>query len=280
MLDTHARIAALERANARLAEALRASEARRQEAERANRSKDEFIVTVSHELRTPLSTIRHWSQILAEGRLSADEVAQGAKILERSAHAQQQIVDDLLDLSRMARGQLRLELKDIRIVEAVETALAQAVPLAQARRIELAADLASGGDPVRADADRIQQVAWNLLTNAVKFTPPGGRVDVRLHRVGESMELDVRDTGIGIEPQVLPFVFDRFWQGSGCARRQSGLGLGLSIAKQLVELHGGTICAESRGAGQGALFKVCLPLSNPVARLAAEQARSQPSSSA
>jgi len=264
LAEANARIAELVIANARLRDELRSSEALRQQAEHANLSKDEFIATVSHELRTPLNTIRLWSRMLAEGKLSEDDAARGAKILERSALAQQQLIDDLLDLSRMSRGQLRLELKDTRLVEAVEAAIAQTVPLAQARQIQLVADLAGGVDPVRADADRIQQVAWNLLTNAVKFTPSGGRVLVRLHRAADRMELQVSDTGIGIEPEFLPFVFDRFRQGTtGTARRQSGLGLGLAIAKQLVELHGGTISAESRGSGQGALFRVCLPLGRP-----------------
>lgn len=261
LAGANAHIAELVVVNARLRDELRSSEALRREAEHANRSKDEFIATVSHELRTPLNTIRLWSRMLAEGKLSDDDAAQGAKILERSALAQQQLIEDLLDLSRMSRGQLRLELKDTRLIEAVEAAIAQTMPLAQARQIQLTADLAGGVDAVRADADRIQQVAWNLLTNSVKFTPSGGRVEVCLRRAGECMELQVRDTGIGIDPQFLPFVFDRFRQGTvGTARRQSGLGLGLSIAKQLVELHGGTISAESRGPGQGALFRVCIPL--------------------
>ena len=259
--DMQHRVTGLEFANARLQQALDTSEALREAAERANRSKDEFIATVSHELRTPLNTIRLWSRMLAEGNLSAGDAARGAQVLERSALAQQQLIDDLLDLSRMSRGQLRLELRDTRLIDAVEAAIAHALPLAQARRVRLAADVAGGTATVRADTDRIQQVAWNLLTNAVKFTPPGGRVDVRLQRVDARMELEVRDTGIGIDAQFLPFVFDRFRQGAACAaRRQSGLGLGLSIAKHLVELHGGTISAESAGPGLGALFRVSLPL--------------------
>ena len=255
------RVTGLEFANARLQQALDASEALRGEAERANRSKDEFIATVSHELRTPLNTIRLWSRMLSEGKLSAGDAAQGAKVLERSALAQQQLIDDLLDLARMSRGQLRLELRNTRLVEAVRAAMAQTIPLAEARRIQLTADLAGGTDLVRADADRIQQVVCNLLANAVKFTPSGGRVSVRLRRTRNRMELEVRDTGMGIDPQFLPFVFDRFRQGAaGAAGRHGGLGLGLAIAKQLVELHGGTISAESRGAGQGARFKVSLPL--------------------
>lgn len=256
-----ARLFELESSNACLRDALRSSEELREVAERANRSKDEFIATISHELRTPLNTIRLWSQMLAEGKLSAEDVMEGARILERSALAQQQLVEDLLDVSRISRGQLRLELKNGQLIEAVEAAVTQTRPLAQARGVQLATDLAGGTHAVRADADRIQQVASNLLTNAVKFTPSGGRVDVRLQRAGNRMELEVRDTGTGIEPQFLPYVFDRFRQGpAGSARRQSGVGLGLSIAKQLVELHGGSICAESRGLGQGSTFRVRLPL--------------------
>lgn len=253
------RVKGLEFANARLQQALDASETLRAEAERANRAKDEFIATVSHELRTPLNTIRLWSHMLAQGKLSAGDAARGAKILERSALAQQQLVDDLLDLARMSRGQLRLDLRETRLVDAVEAAIAQTMPLAQARQVRVAVDLSGGADPVRADADRVQQVAWNLLTNAVKFTPPGGRVEVKLRRADDRMELEVRDTGVGIDPRFLPFVFDRFRQGSGAPRRQGGLGLGLAIAKQLVELHGGAISAESDGPGQGALFRVLLP---------------------
>jgi signal transduction histidine kinase len=256
-----ARLIELESSNARLRDALKSSEALREEAERASRSKDEFIASVSHELRTPLNTIRLWSRMLAEGRLAERDVAQGAKILERSALAQQQLVEDLLDLTRIARGQLRLELRRGRLVEVVEAAIAHAMPLAHARQVQLYADLVDGADPVRADPDRIQQVAWNLLTNAVKFTPAGGRVDVRLRAVGNRMELEVRDTGIGIDPEFLPYVFDRFRQAAaGTPRRDGGLGLGLSIAKKLVEPHGGSICAESRGKGQGAAFRVRLPL--------------------
>ena len=268
--DLQRRVTGLEFANARLRRALDTSEALREAAERANRSKDEFIATVSHELRTPLNTIRLWSRMLAEGNLSAADAARGGKVLERSALAQQQLIDDLLDLSRMSRGELRLELRDVRLIEAVEAAIAQTLPLAQARQIRLAADVAGGTATVRADADRIQQVAWNLLTNAVKFTSPGGRVDVRLRRVAVRMELEVRDTGIGIDAQFLPFVFDRFRQGAVCAaRRQSGLGLGLSIAKHLVELHGGTISAASPGPGMGASFTVSLPLGRAAGEAAA-----------
>lgn len=269
----------LESANTRLQEALDSSEVLRAQAERANRAKDEFIATVSHELRTPLNTIRLWSRMLAEGKLSAADAAQGANILERSALAQQRLIEDLLDLSRMSRGQLRLEIGDTRLIEAVEAAIAQTMPLAQPRHIQLTADLAGGADPVRADPDRIQQVVSNLLSNAVKFTPTGGRVHVWLHRAGDRMELEVSDSGIGIDREFLPFVFERFRQAAaGTTRRYGGLGLGLSIAKQLIELHGGTICAESAGPGQGARFRVSLPLGGSaiaVEHLGTESAMSQ-----
>ena len=255
------RLSELKSTNARLRAELSSSETLREAAERANRSKDDFLANVSHELRTPLNTIRLWSHMLAEGRLSEGEAAQGAKVLERSALAQQHLVEDLLDVSRLARGQVRLEFRNTSLIEVVEAALAQTRPLAQTYKVRLYPDLAGGSEPVRADADRIQQVAWNLLTNAVKFTPAGGRVDVRLHRMGNRMELEVCDTGIGIDPEFLPLVFDRFRQAAaGTGRRHGGLGLGLSIVKQLVELHGGSICAESRGKGQGATFRVRLPL--------------------
>jgi signal transduction histidine kinase/CheY-like chemotaxis protein len=268
LAHANGRIAELALANSRLRGELKSSAARRKHAERANRCKDEFIATVSHELRTPLNTIRIWSRWFAEGKLSAGDAARGGGILERSARAQQQIIDDLLDLSRMARGQLRLELEDTSLVDAVRGAIAQALPLAEARQIRLAADLAGGAESVCADAVRIQQVVGNLLTNAVKFTPSGGRVDVRLRRAGDRVELEVSDTGVGIDPRFLPFIFDRFRQGgTDAASRQGGLGLGLAIVKQLVELHGGTIRAESRGPGQGASFTVCLPLGRPAVEI-------------
>jgi signal transduction histidine kinase/ActR/RegA family two-component response regulator len=247
--------------DARLQEALRSARQLRARAEGANRAKDEFISTVSHELRTPLNTIRLWSRMFVDGKVTALQVSEGGRIVDRAALAQQQLIDDLLDVSRMASGQLRLAMRDTMLIDAVEAAIEAIHPLADSRRIELTTDLSDEVGVVRVDPDRIQQVVWNLLANAVKFTPEGGRVHVRVARVDGTVEIEVRDSGIGINPEFLPRVFDRFRQAEqGATRRFAGLGLGLSIAKQLVELQGGTITAHSDGEGKGATFMVYLPL--------------------
>lgn len=252
-----ARLFELESSNACLREALRSSEELREVAERANRSKDEFIATISHELRTPLNTIRLWSQMLAEGKLSAEDVVKGARILERSALAQQQLVEDLLDVSRISRGQLRLELRNGQLIEAVEAAVTHTRPLAQARGVQLAADLAGGTHPVRADADRIQQVASNLLTNAVKFTPECGQIHVGIAVEDGSAIVRVRDTGIGIPAAEQEHLFGRFFRASN-ARDIPGTGLGLAIVHGIVTSHGGDISVSSE-EGKGCTFTVRLP---------------------
>ncbi len=175
--------------------------------------KDEFISTVSHELRTPLNTIRLWSRMLASGKIRDTEVIEGGKVIDRAALAQQQLIDDLLDVSRMATGQLRLALRETRLTEALEGAIAAIQPLAESRHIDIRTDLSPEVGVVRVDPDRIQQIVWNLLANAVKFTPERGRVEVRMHRVDATVEIEVVDTGIGIRPDFLPHVFDRFRQG-------------------------------------------------------------------
>ena len=193
--------------------------------------------------------------------MTASQVSEGGKIVDRAALAQQQLIDDLLDVSRMASGQLRLAMRDTMLIDAVEAAIEAIHPLSDARRIELTTDLSDEVGTVHVDPDRIQQVVWNLLANAVKFTPEGGRVHVRVSRVDGTVEIEVRDSGIGIAPDFLPQVFDRFRQAEqGPTRRFAGLGLGLAIAKQLVELQGGTITAHSEGEGRGATFTVYLPL--------------------
>ena len=252
--------------DARLQEALRSAQQLRARAEGANRAKDEFISTVSHELRTPLNTIRLWSRMFVGGKVPAPQVIEGGKAIDRAALAQQQLIDDLLDVSRMASGQLRLAMRDTVLIDAVEAAIGAIRPLVDSRHIDLGTDLSPEVGVVHVDPDRIQQVVWNLLANAVKFTPEGGLVHVRMSRLDGTVEIEVRDTGIGIRPDFLPHVFDRFRQAEqGASRRFAGLGLGLAIAKQLVELQGGTIAAHSEGEGRGATFTIYLPLERQAA---------------
>jgi signal transduction histidine kinase/CheY-like chemotaxis protein len=245
----------------RMQNALSAAEDLRVTAESANRAKDEFIATVSHELRTPLNTIRLWSRMLASGKVQLEEAHEGVLMIERAAVAQQQLIDDLLDVSRMASGKFRLSLRDTQLSKAIEEAVESVRPVAEARKVALESILSADVGVVRADPDRLQQVVLNLLTNAVKFTPSGGIVRVTLSQhLADGIEIVVQDSGIGIRPEFIPHVFDRFRQAdSSTTRQHSGLGLGLSIARQLVELHGGTISASSEGEGRGASFTVRLP---------------------
>jgi PAS domain S-box-containing protein len=240
---------------------LESERAARAEAERASALKDEFLATLSHELRTPLSAIMGWVHILRrklDG--SATDVAKGIDVIERSTRIQVQLIDDLLDMSRIISGKLRLESQALPAAGFVQAALDVIRPTAQDKGVVLHVDLDEGAS-VSGDAGRLQQVTWNLLANAVKFTPPGGEVRVTLRAVGGHAQLDVRDTGVGIEPQVLPHIFDRFRQGDGSiTRRFGGLGLGLSIVRHLVELHGGTVTARSDGPQRGSAFCVQLPL--------------------
>ena len=244
-----------------LHQALQSAQQLRANAEGANRAKDEFISTVSHELRTPLNTIRLWSRMFVSGKVQPDEVIEGGKMIDRAALAQQQLIDDLLDVSRMVSGNLRLALRSTDLASTVAAAIDAIRALADSRRISVEVDLSSEVGHVVVDPDRIQQVVWNLLANAVKFTPEGGHIAVGLRRVGGSVEIEITDTGAGIRAEFLPHIFDRFRQAdSGSTRRYAGLGLGLAIAKQLTEIHGGSIRAESDGEGLGATFTVYLPL--------------------
>jgi signal transduction histidine kinase len=233
----------------------------REEAERAGRMKDEFLATLSHELRNPLSAIVGWAQVLHTQPLPP-QVVRGLEVIERNARAQTRIIDDLLDMSRIAAGMTRLDLRSVDLQKIVDSAILPIQPAAHAKgiKIEKVADASLG--LTSCDPDRLQQVISNLLTNAVKFTPEGGWIEVRVEQRHPHAEISVRDSGIGIEPAFLPFVFDRFRQADSSSTRQhTGLGLGLSICKQLVELHGGTIRASSEGNGKGATFTVRLPLS-------------------
>ena len=233
----------------------------REAAEESNRIKDEFLATLSHELRTPLTAILGWASMLRDGRLDERSFRGALEVIERNARTQQQIIDDILDVSRSITGQLRLETGPTDLRRVAEAAVDTVRPAATAKSINLSAAFEPGVGPVMGDPRRLQQVVWNLLLNAVKFTPIGGEVRLRVERAGGHARLAVSDTGVGIRPDFLPYVFDRFRQGDQSTTRvHGGLGLGLSIVRHLVELHGGTVRAESGGEGRGSTFTVELPL--------------------
>ncbi len=235
--------------------------AARAEAERASRMKDEFLATIGHELRTPLNAILGWATLLRSGRIANEEIASGLETIERNARAQTQIIEDLLDMSRIISGKVRLDVQRIDLQEVLREAVQTVEAAARAKGIRLQQVLDPLAGPVTGDPNRLQQIFWNLLNNAIKFTDKGGRIQLLLERVNSHIEISVIDTGHGIEPEFLPHVFDRFQQAdSTTTRRHGGLGLGLAIVKQLVELHGGSVRAKSAGAGKGATFVVNLPL--------------------
>ena len=238
-----------------------AADKARTEAEAASRAKDEFLATLSHELRTPLTSIVGWVYLLRSGRLDAAGVARGLETIDRNAMLQAQLVSDILDMSRIMAARFRLNVRPVALAPVVAAAIDSLVPAAGAKGIRLQPILDPSAGIVSGDADRLQQVVWNLLSNAIKFTPQGGRVQVRLARAGGHVEVAVEDTGPGISPELLPHVFELFRQGdSSNTRSYGGLGLGLAVVRQLVELHGGTVQAASGGEGTGATFTVRLPL--------------------
>ncbi|WP_314434963.1 MHYT domain-containing protein [Massilia timonae] len=270
--------ARLDARNRTIAESLQAAAERQQlyldeqrarvEAEHVSQMKDEFLATLSHELRTPLNAMLGWSQLLLQGHRDGAMLRRGLETIERNARAQSQLIEDMLDMSRLLAGKVRIDAAPIQPQDFVSAALETARPAALARSIALNASIDHGARPVRGDLARMQQVMSNLLSNAIKFTEPGGVVTVTLRMDGEGDEravaIDVADTGAGIAPEFLPYVFDRFRQAdSSSARRHGGLGLGLAIARQLVELQGGAISVASRGEGQGATFTLHLPLAAP-----------------
>jgi PAS domain S-box-containing protein len=234
----------------------------RSQAERASRTKDEFLATLSHELRTPLNAVLGWAHILQIGKPKPDELTQGLDSIERNARVQAQIIEDLLDMSRIISGKVRLNVQPIDLAEVLNESINTVRATAEAKGIHLEAVVPSRAETISGDSDRLQQVFWNLLNNAIKFTPQGGKVEVLLERVKNSrIQVTVTDNGQGIAPEFLPYIFARFQQGDGSTtRRHGGLGLGLAIVKQLVELHGGTVHVKSEGVGKGAIFFVNLPL--------------------
>ncbi len=237
--------------------ALRAA---RFEAEAASRLKDEFLATLSHELRTPLNAILGWTTMLRHGQVEPERVSTALEVVERNARAQAQLIEDVLDMARIITGKLRVELRPVTVGPVVDAAIEAARPSALAKGITLRTSI--GDVPsIRGDAGRLQQVLWNLLSNAVKFTPAGGEVAVSLIRSSSEVVITVSDTGAGFAPEFVPFIFDRFRQADQTTTRgHGGLGIGLSIVKHLVELHGGTVRAESAGLGKGATFRVSVPV--------------------
>ena len=240
---------------------LESAQAARAEADVANSIKDEFLATLSHELRTPLTSILGWSHLLDNGKLDEEAAKRAVETIVRNAEAQKLLIDELLDISRIIIGKLRLDVGPVQLAPMLESIVDGMRPAADARNIQLRTALDQSLDPIFGDPDRLQQVFWNLLSNAIKFTSQGGKVLVRLERADSNLEITISDTGQGIARELLPYVFDRFRQSdSSSSRTHGGLGLGLAIVRQLVELHGGTVSAESPGEGEGSTFKVRLPV--------------------
>ena len=245
-------------------------------AETATRAKDAFLANVSHELRAPLSPILTWVHMLREGLLDPEKTQQALATIERNARSQARLIDDLLDMSRIIAGKLRLEVRPVALAPIIQEAVEVVAPAAATKRVSVQVVLDTETGNVVGDADRLQQVFWNLLSNAVKFTPQGGRVQVVLKRVNSHVEIAVSDTGCGISPEFLPRAFERFQQAeTGTTQGRVGLGLGLAIVRHIIELHGGIVHVESAGTGQGATFTVRLPLAI-FARTAGEVIRSHP----
>ncbi len=240
---------------------LESERAARAESERTSALKDQFLANLSHELRTPLSAILGWSQVLRTRAPDDPDLRQGLEAIERNARVQTQLIEDLLDMNRITSGKVRLDIQTVEPIAFIEAAIETIRPAANAKGIRLEKLLDPVAGPISGDPSRLQQVVWNLLSNAIKFTPKDGKVQVVLERVNSHIEISVADTGIGINPEFLPHLFERFRQAdASTTRKHGGLGLGLSIVKNLVELHGGSVSAKSKGAGCGTTFTVNLPL--------------------
>jgi PAS domain S-box-containing protein len=255
---------------------LEREKALRARAEEASRLKDEFLATVSHELRTPLTAILGWATVLRSNRFDGEGLTHALETIERNAKNQKQIIEDLLDVSRIITGKLSLEVRPVELASLLDRATESLRPAAEAKEVRLQKVLDTGLNQIAGDAARLQQVIWNLLSNAIKFTPRGGLVQIKLERVDSHVQITVSDTGQGISAEFLPFVFDRFRQAdSTTTRKHGGLGLGLAIVRHLVELHGGTVKAESGGEGQGSIFTVTLPLMPAYHSAATEERKEQ-----
>ncbi|MBA3513421.1 MAG: response regulator [Pyrinomonadaceae bacterium] len=256
-------IAERKQAEEERAQLLVREQAARAEAEQANRTKDEFLATLSHELRTPLSAILGWSHLVRTGKLDELQMTRAFETIERNARSQSQLIDDLLDVSRIVTGKLQIELGPVNLPPVIEAAIDAVRPAFEAKDIQFEPVMKSQALLVPGDANRLQQIFWNLFSNAVKFTPHGGRVRVEIERAEPHARVTVSDSGIGIKPDFLPYIFDRFRQADGSTTRvHGGLGLGLAIVKHLVELHQGTVKVDSKGPDQGATFTVSLPLAS------------------
>ncbi len=267
-----AEIADRQRAEEALRVALVREQMARSEAETANRMKDEFLANVSHELRTPLNAIIGWAHLLRSGNLDESTMARAMETIDRNAKSQAQLIEDILDVSRVITGKLRLNNEPIDIASVINAAIDSVQLAVDSKDIQLAVSLDPSARHTIGDSSRLQQVVWNLLANAIKFTPSGGRIEVKVQRVARNLQIRVSDTGEGINPTFLPFIFDRFRQADGTTtRKHGGLGLGLAIVRHLVELHGGTIKAESSGEGQGATFTIRLPLASSPQRAKAQR---------
>lgn len=266
----------LARIEARLAQArLRAVEHRSREvAEAANRARDEFFATLSHELRTPLMAVLGWTSLLKGQRLSAEDMAYAVDIIERNARIQRRLLDDLLDVSRIVTDRLRIVVRPVPSLSLIVSTVTDSFrPVALAKGLSIVTALSADAGPLGGDFERLQQVVWNLLSNAIRCTPPGGRIDIRCERLDLEVQLSIRDSGRGIAREALPHLFERYWQGKQPGHSQRGLGLGLAIAHRIVELHRGTITAHSDGEGMGATFVVCLPVDPNTTQQAGEPTR-------
>jgi CheY-like chemotaxis protein len=228
--------------------------------QRANRLKDDFLATLSHELRTPLNAILGYARMVRSGMIAGDKLTRAVETIERNSTALTQMVDDLLDVSRIVSGKMRLNVQPVELPLVLHEAVQTITPAAEAKRIKIHMLVDPQVAPISGDPDRLRQIVWNLLTNALKFTPRNGQIQLRLERINSSVEVTVSDNGIGIDPAFLPHMFERFRQAEGGGAPQQGLGLGLAIVRNLVEMHGGSITASSGGPGTGATFRVRLPV--------------------